>query len=488
MATPADPKQPTKFSLSLARRSSGNGAPSTSDATLVPRPAGRRVFNLTRWFSILSLVCIGAVSVMSSIFLSRFLTDNLLENDANVIMDVVQNIAEVQDTSAYFLGRGGDVRDRNLEEFFRQVGKLPDVLRANIYAHDQRVIWSTDPTLIGKYLGPNDELEEALAGKVVVESGVIGASADAKPEHLRLRSEEPRFVESYLPVRASVGGPVIGVVEVYRVPVALFQTIGHGIRLIWAFAVGGGVFLYLALFWIVRRADRIIAEQSARLLESETLAVIGEMTGAITHGIRNPLASIRSSAELCQDDPSPHVRETARDITTEVDRLSEWVRQLLTYSEREPARLDAVEIAPLLRGSLAGFEREFQRRGVQLDLAIDATLPPVRAERVRLGHVFNSLLSNAVEAMPTGGLLEIAANFVPKMHVVRVRIRDNGVGIPADHLHRVFAPFFTSKRKGLGLGLPLVKRIVTRFGGSVSVASEGGRGAEIVVELPIHPA
>ena len=110
------------------------------------------------------------------------------------------------------------------------------------------------------------------------------------------------------------------------------------------------------------------------------------------------------------------------------------------------------------------------------------------AERVRLGHVFNSLLSNAVEAMPTGGLLEIAANFVPKMHVVRVRIRDNGVVIPADHLHRVFAPFFTSKRKGLGLGLPLVKRIVTRFGGSVSVASEGGRGAEIVVELPIHPA
>ena len=67
-------------------------------------------------------------------------------------------------------------------------------------------------------------------------------------------------------------------------------------------------------------------------------------------------------------------------------------------------------------------------------------------------------------------------------------IRDNGVGIPREQLRRVFVPFFTSKRKGLGLGLPLVKRIVTRFGGSVSITSAAGKGAEIIVELPIHSA
>jgi len=216
------------------------------------------------------------------------------------------------------------------------------------------------------------------------------------------------------------------------------------------------------------------------------LAVIGEMTGAITHGIRNPLASIRTSAELCQDDASAYVREAARDITAEVDRLSEWVRQLLTYSEQEPARLEAVYLAPLLQASLAGFERERQRCGVQLNTAIAAALPPVRGERVRLSHAFNSLLSNAMEAMPQGGLLEVAATAAPSARTVQVRIRDNGVGIPRDQLPRVFAPFFTSKRKGLGLGLPLVKRIVTRFGGSVSITSEPGQGSEIVVELPVH--
>ena len=462
-------------------------APHSPSALTSTRPrAGLRSFNLTRWFSLLSFACIGTVSVVSSVLLSRFLTDNLLEGDANILMDVVQSISEVQDTSAYFLGRSTDARDRSLEEFFVHVARLPDVLRTNIYARDQQVIWSSDRALIGKYLGPNHELEEALAGKVAVESGVIGANGDTKPEHLLLRSAEPRFVENYLPVRAAAGGPVIGVVEVYRVPALLFQTIAHGLELIWAIALGGGLFLYLTLFWIVRRADRVIEEQSERLLESETLAVIGEMTGAITHGIRNPLASIRTSAELCQDDASPYIREAARDITAEVDRLSEWVRQLLTYSEQEPARLEAVYLAPLLKASLAGFEREMQRCGVELNVAIAAALPPVRAERVRLSHAFNSLLSNALEAMPKGGLLEIAAKVSPNARMVQVKIRDNGIGIPRDQLPRVFAPFFTSKRKGLGLGLPLVKRIVTRFGGSVSITSEPGQGSEIVVELPVH--
>lgn len=430
------------------------------------------------------MLCIAAVSIASSILLSRFLTNHLLERDATVLSEVVQSIAEVQDTSAYFLGGATDARNRGLEEFFAHIAKLPDVLRANIYARDQRVIWSSDRALIGKYLGPNPELEEALAGRVAVESGLIGATSDPKPEHLLLRSSEPHFVENYLPVRAVAGGPVIGVVEVYRVPAALFETIANGLQLIWAFAIGGALLLYATLFWIVRRADRLIDEQRERLVETETLAVIGEMTGAITHGIRNPLASIRTSAELCKDDPSPAVRESAADIMAEVDRLSEWVRQLLTYSEQEPARLGAVDVVPLLQSCLAGFEREMQRRGVRPRTAFAPNLPAVRGEQVRLTHALNSLLSNALEAMPDGGSLEVAAQLVPKRRMVQIAIRDTGVGIPADQLPRVFAPFFTSKRKGLGLGLPLVKRIVTRFGGAVSIASEPKRGCEIVVELP----
>ena len=448
------------------------------------RRSGHRAFSLIRQFSLLSLLCVGTVCVLSSILLSRVLGNHLLERDATILMEVVQSIADVQDMSAYFLGQSRDPLDRSLEGFFAHVARLPDVLRANVYALDQRVLWSSDPTLIDRRLGANLELEAALEGRLTVESGVIGANGGPKPEHLALRSSEPRFVENYLPVRASAGGPVIGVVEIYRAPAALFRTITRGVQLIWAVALAGGAFLYLTLFWIVRRADRLIGEQSERLVEGETLAVIGEITGAITHGIRNPLASIRTSAELCQDDPSPAVREAADDIVAEVDRLSEWVRQLLTYAEQEPARLEAVSLVPLLEGCLAGFERDLRRRGVETRTEFAADLPTVRGERVRLTHAMNSLFANALEAMPGGGRLAIAAQPARNGRVVQITLTDSGVGIPPDQLPRVFAPFFTTKRRGLGLGLPLVSRIIVRFGGSVSIASEPGHGARVTVELP----
>ena len=456
--------------------------------SLAPRSrvSPHRGFNLTAWFAVLSLLCIGAVTVTSSILLSRFLTTNLLMHDALVTMEVVQSIVEVQGARDYFVGGKRPGGDRSLEEFVAHVAKLPDVLRANIYARDQRVLWSSDATLIGRVLGPNPELEEALKGEVAIESGIIGSTGDPKPEHLALRSDEPRFVELYLPVRTTNGGEVIGVVEVYKVPTRLFQTIARGVQMIWAFALVGGVLLYVALYWMIRRADRIIDEQSTRLLETETLAVIGEMTGAITHGIRNPLASIRSSAELCQDHPSPDVRELARDVVTEVDRLSEWVRQLLTYADERPPDIEPVALEPLLANCLGGFERDMQRRGVKLETAIDPDLPRVRAERVRLGHVMNSLLANALEAMPEGGELHVAATLARKRRVVEVSIRDTGVGIARDALPRVFAPFFTTKRKGLGLGLPLVKRIVTRFGGAVWVTSAPDEGTEVTLRLPVQ--
>jgi signal transduction histidine kinase len=209
------------------------------------------------------------------------------------------------------------------------------------------------------------------------------------------------------------------------------------------------------------------------------------MTGAITHGIRNPLASIRTSAELLQDDSSADVRGAANDIVAEVDRLSEWVRQLLTYADQQPAALGPVDVAATLRQCIDGFAREFQRRRVEVRFLASPDLPLATAERLRLTHVFNSLIANALEAMPDGGRLDIEASLQEPARRVQVTLRDTGVGVASEHLPRLFAPFFTTKRKGLGLGLPLVKRIVTRFGGAVSLASERNEGTTVTVQLPV---
>ena len=439
-------------------------------------------FRLTGWFAVLSLFCITVVSAFSSVLLSRFLSENLLRHDADTLTEVVQGMVDVHNASAYFAGMHDDGKDRRVEEFFIRIAKLPDVLRANIYAHDQRVLWSSDPALIGRRLGANRELEDALAGRVQIESGVIGPG-DIKPEHLRLAGRDPRYVESYMPVRSPSDGAVIGVVELYRVPTALFEAIDRGIRLIWLSAAGAGLLLYAALFGLVRRADRLLEEQRERLLEAETLAVVGEMTGAIAHGIRNPLASIRTSAELLQDERLPGVWHAAQDITAEVDRLSEWVRQLLTYSNREPARLQSVDLAAVTRSCLDGFARECERMGVKIDYSVEPGVPHVRGEPVRLLHVLNSVISNALEAMPGGGALEVRIAHGRGGGACLI-VRDTGIGVPEPALLRVFVPFFTTKRKGLGLGLPLVKRIVTRFGGSVSLTSTVGQGSAVEIRLP----
>ena len=181
--------------------------PAAGTPTVQPAPPRPRRYSLTRQFSLLAFVCIGSVSIVSSVLLSRFLTRHLLEHDAQILMEVVQSIADVRDTSSYFQGQRSPGTERTVEDFFVQVAKLPDVLRANIYARDQKVLWSSDPTLIGRILGANPELEEALEGKLAIESGVIGAN-DPKPEHRLLKSREPQFVENYLPVRAANGGPV----------------------------------------------------------------------------------------------------------------------------------------------------------------------------------------------------------------------------------------------------------------------------------------
>ena len=119
-----------------------------------------------------------------------------------------------------------------------------------------------------------------------------------------------RFVELYIPLRETSTGPVIGVVELYRIPFALARAIDAGTVLTWMISLGIGLFLYGVLFWIVRRADRLIRSQQERLIESETLGALGEMASAVAHGIRNPLASIRSC--LLYTSPSPRDRQKSR--------------------------------------------------------------------------------------------------------------------------------------------------------------------------------
>lgn len=445
-------------------------------------------FNLLRRFSILSFLCIAIFCGLSSELLTVFLREHMLKRYAGAVQDFVQSVADVEIADARASGRADAIADQTMQALHRHISALPETLRTNIYDTQRRLVWTSDGALKGQNLGENHELDKAILGEVEIETGVTGREEHPKLEHMFLSDKPVRFVEIYLPIRDRRDGKVFGVVEIYRIPRMLFESINQGIRWIWTVGLFGGLFLFLTLQWLVRRAQNTIRAQQERLLESETLATVGEMGTAVAHGIRNPLASIRSSAELLLEDLQGAARESASDIVNEVDKLEKWVRDLLTYSQPAHVSADRVRVGPVVERVLARHEREFSRRSIRHRSDLSDGLPLVVGDDAMLEQCLTNLVSNSIEAMPKGGELVIAASLEPAGKRVCVTVRDSGIGIDPKLRPNLFSPFRSTKPKGLGLGLSLVRRMVRRFGGDVTVESALGRGTAITLRLrPVSP-
>jgi len=433
--------------------------------------------NLSRWFALVGLVSIASISAISGWMLSAFLTERLLQQEARLTHEFVDRLVDVEEARPFFAAVQQPPAAQWLE-LVAHISRLPDVLRANLYSPQRVIVWSTDPSLVGKEFKDNPELETALRGELVAHGG-----EGEKLEHDQLGTRYPFFVEIYSPVFDAAHGEVVGVVELYKAPTALFAAISAAQRAVWIGAALAGSFLYAALFWMVRRADLLIRVQRERLVQSETLAALGEMSSAVAHGIRNPLATIRSSAELALESEPPDWRSAARDIVAQVDRLDVWVRELLSYSEPLADKLEQIALCTVLREALESFAPELERRAIHVSSRIEGTLPPVKADSLMLGQVFNSLLANAVEAIDRNGRIYVAAECGSEGQL-RISIRDSGPGMSREQMARAFKPFHTTKAKGLGIGLALARRIVERVGGSISLASVPGSGTTVYIVLP----
>jgi len=443
-------------------------------------------FNLSRWFAIVGLVSIATVGAASALLLSHFLTERMLRQEGVLTMEFVQSLVLTEKSlHAYFTGE--QTRDATeLEAALRRIAAMPDVLRANIYNRERVLIWSSDNNIIGRKFGPNPELDAALGGQLVVHGDAEDDDAQPrKEEHVDLNENEGYFVEIYVPVRDATRGKVIGAIELYKRPQALAEALQTGRLYIFVGAALSSLFLYLALFGLSRRADAIIRAQRERLVETEILATVGEMGSAVAHGIRNPLAAIRSSAELALDGGHDVALESARDIIAEADRLEEWVRNLLSYTRPLSAAPEAVALRALVAATMDHFARDMEKRGISSRFNVANDLPLAKGDPLLLGQVLHSLLANAVEAIQQGGTIEIAGKTVPGQQRVELTIRDSGPGMTAEQLERVFTPFYTTKAKGLGVGLALAKRIVERFGGRIAIDSAPGRGTAVCLSMPI---
>ncbi len=405
--------------------------------------------------------------------------------EAVLTQEFVQSLFLVEKSlHAYLDDPSAGIRPET-ETAFRHVAAMPNVMRANVYGLQRRVIWSSDMQLVGREFGPNKELDSALAGNAVVEFDSDERVEHGKAEHQGRAQLEDAFVEIYVPVRDPKTQRVLGVIEFYKNPRSLLTSIRQ-LRSYVAFGAGlSGALLFLALFGLVRRADRVIERQQRQIVENETLAIIGEMSSAVAHGIRNPLASIRSCAELIPLGSDAQIQEAARDIVAQSDRLEAWVGDLLSYTRPIAETETSVLLHPLVERCMLDFDREAQRRGIALSCASTVGLPAVRGDSMLFAQVLRSLLANALEASSAGGAVEVRGQRDAEAQTVTISVQDHGAGMTESELARAGKPFHTTKPSGMGVGLALARRVVERFGGRMRIESATGQGTVVRISLRI---
>ena len=236
-------------------------------------------------------------------------------------------------------------------------------------------------------------------------------------------------------------------------------------------------------------ANQELRETQERLVRSEKLATIGELSAAIAHEIRNPLGTIRNavyyigdqlqSSQLLADNPS--VSQFLEIMDAEVTRADQTITDLMDFSRTNPrpSDLSPTQLEPLIDSVLTSMETN---GNVKIVKQLPEGLPPLLVDGAEMVRAFANLVRNAGEAMPDGGELTITGRFNDKM--VEIRFTDTGCGMPADRLPKVFDPLFTTKPRGMGLGLAIVNTIIERHSGSIRVLSEENRGTTFSIQVP----
>ncbi len=266
------------------------------------------------------------------------------------------------------------------------------------------------------------------------------------------------------------------------------------LRLIILIVVG---FLVNQLAEASRRETRRFQETAAKLetavaqvRRAERLAALGQLTAGLAHELRNPLGTMKTSAELLARSvtkENPIAREMAGYISTEVDRTNSLITRFLDFARPQHLKMEPGDISALLDQAVASFYRERPPAlaGIEIYKNYSPGIPPLKFDAELLERVFSNLILNAAQASPPGGVVAIKTQLLGDREV-EVAVIDRGTGIDAKNLESVFNPFFTTKPEGVGLGLAICNKIVDEHGGHITVESSAGEGSVFHVILPLQ--
>ena len=245
----------------------------------------------------------------------------------------------------------------------------------------------------------------------------------------------------------------------------------------------------------LRLLNEALFESQRQLSQSEKLAAVGQVTAAMAHQIGTPLNSISGYIQLILQDGNlqPKDQDRLKIIESQLDRLADSVKNLLSSTRPPKPQLRTLDVNEVLEELIHLSEPWFLARNVRFSITLSPNLPPLLGDPTHLQTLFLNLITNALDAMPQGGMLTIKTRQVPPPlssedgKWLEISIIDTGIGITEESKKRIFDPFFTTKKmgEGTGLGLPICEKIIKEHSGRIEVESEVGKGSRFSIFIPV---
>ncbi len=391
----------------------------------------------------------------------------------------------------------GEVRLSNPKQFKRMDKLVRNALHnlqidvVNVYNEKNQIVYSFDKTLLGKENLGGANYKNAVSGKTVskqIQRGNFFEILLGIPKESKIVTFVPMRIK---PSLSSKTGPVWGVLEIVQDLSDDYKSIFQfQISVVITCSMVMGV-LFLVMLFVVKRGEGIIenrAKERIRLKEqlhrAEHFSSLGEMVAGISHEIRNPLGIIRSSAELLKKkivrtDPSNTIPDI---IIEEASRLNNIITDFLNFAKPKQLNLLHCQINDILEKNISFLSSQINDQGFAINKNLSENIPEIQADSAMLYQAFLNILINSMQAMQNGGKIQIETRFNDSN--VNIFFTDSGGGIPEEITGKIWDPFFTTKEKGTGLGLGIVRNIIESHKGSIMIHNKDG-GARVVVKLPV---
>ncbi|MBD3857283.1 MAG: hypothetical protein IFK92_12315 [Acidobacteria bacterium] len=243
--------------------------------------------------------------------------------------------------------------------------------------------------------------------------------------------------------------------------------------------------LYESLRKFHENQQSLDAEVANRLRRAEHMASLGQLAAGLAHEIKNPLAGIRGVIELLRDESEDEEQSNLfEQIVKELDRVNRTIHSLLSFARPSLPQRVPTDVSGLIEDSVRLVRPNLQKQNISLEVEVAPNVDKFELDPTHIRHVLVNLVTNAADAIESGGEISIRAITSPDEGDLFLSVTDNGPGIEARFHEKIFEPFYTTKFTGTGLGLAVVNSLVSRSDGVVELLSEPGRGTTVFVLLP----